>query len=66
LWPDNNKMDVSYKMIYEGFEKNVHNREKLEGNMFEGYSMQKAIEFYAKYMKILIMSINKYGMMTKI
>lgn len=46
-------MDVSYRTIYEGFEKIVRTRAKSEGNMFEGYSMREAMGFCIEYMKDL-------------
>ena len=41
----------------------VRTREKPEGNMSEGYSLQEAMGFSTEYMKDLKMSIDMYGMM---
>lgn len=44
-------MDISYRMIYKGFEKKNHTREKPKANMFEGYSMQDTMGFFIIYIK---------------
>ena len=41
----------------------VRTREKLEGNKYEGYSIQKAMGFCIEYMKDFKLPINVYKMM---